>query len=168
MHILLKTLTDCQVPTKKRKHNLHQPNRPTVYKSLHKQQDKRNQRGREKSGGRGRGRRRLTASGLPMMLATDLEASARMAEVSTPSRFTLVDTFRHGILARCRFFFLFLLSATAFCASGPLLSSAPLPLYPANGKGKESPLLLCLPRLIMGRLDLLVYRSLLALAHFMS
>lgn len=103
-----------------------------------------------------------------MMLATDLEASARMAEVSTPSRFTLVDTFRHGILARCRFFFLFLLSATAFCASGPLLSSAPLPLYPANGKGKESPLLLCLPRLIMGRLDLLVYRSLLALAHFMS
>jgi hypothetical protein len=32
-----------------------------------------------------------------MMAATVLEASARMAEVSTPSRFTFVDTFRHGI-----------------------------------------------------------------------
>jgi len=58
MHILLKTLTDCQVASannkKKRKHNLHQPNRPTIYKSLHKQQDKRNQRGREKSWGKGK------------------------------------------------------------------------------------------------------------------
>jgi hypothetical protein len=43
------------------------------------------------------GEREHTASGLPMMAATVLEASARMAEVSTPSRFTFVDTFRHGI-----------------------------------------------------------------------
>jgi len=81
-----------------------------------------------------------------MMSETDLEASARMAEVSTPSRFTLVDTFRHGILAR----FLFLLSATAsgWPPSPPLLcsahcslvSAAPLPLYPPATE-KESPLL---------------------------
>ena len=44
-----------------------------------------------------------TASGLPMTVATVLEASARMEEVSTPSRFTFVDTFRQGILARFRF-----------------------------------------------------------------
>jgi len=64
------------------------------------------------------------ASGLPMMLATDLEASAGMAEVSTPSRFTSVDTFRHSILAR--FLFLFLLSAIAsgWLPSPPLLCSA--------------------------------------------
>ena len=51
-----------------------------------------------------------------------------MAEVSTPSRFTLVDTFRHGILARFLFLFLFLflLSATAsgWPPSPPLLCSA--------------------------------------------
>jgi hypothetical protein len=57
-----------------------------------------------------------------MMSATDLEASARMAEVSTPSRFTLVDTFRHGILAR--FLFLFLLSATASGCPAAFSSSA--------------------------------------------
>jgi hypothetical protein len=41
----------------------------------------------------------LTASGLLMTEATVLEASARMAEVSTPFRLTFIDTFRHGILA---------------------------------------------------------------------
>jgi hypothetical protein len=39
-----------------------------------------------------------------MMVATVLEASARMAEVSTPSRFTFVDTFRHGIFLLLFFF----------------------------------------------------------------
>jgi hypothetical protein len=47
--------------------------------------------------------RELTASGLPMMEATVLEASARMAEVPTPSRLTFVDIFRHDILARLQF-----------------------------------------------------------------
>jgi hypothetical protein len=47
----------------------------------------------------------LTASGLPMTEATVLEASARMAEVSTPSRSTFVDTFRHGILAHLQLVF---------------------------------------------------------------
>jgi len=82
------------------------------------------------------------------MSETDLEASARMVEVSTPSRFTLVDTFRHGILAR----FLFLLSASAsgWPPSAPpllcsahcsLVSAAPLPLYPATATHKRN--LLC-------------------------
>jgi len=108
-----------------------------------------------------------------MMLATDLEASARMAEVSTPSRFTLVDTFRHGILAR--FLFLFLLSATAsgWPPSPPLLcsahfslvSAAPLPLYPVlHGKGISY----ALPGLIVGCLGLLVSPSLWALAYCLS
>jgi hypothetical protein len=69
----------------------------------------------DKKGTRGgKGEAMLTASGLPMMLATALEASARMAEVSTPSRLTLVDTLRHGILGPRRFFLLLV----AFC-SGP-------------------------------------------------
>lgn len=38
-----------------------------------------------------------TASGLPMSLATEEVASERMAEVSTPSRLTLVERFRQGI-----------------------------------------------------------------------
>jgi len=59
-----------------------------------------------------------------MMLATDLEASARMAEVSTPSRFTLVDTFRHDILARFLFLFLLFATASGWPPSPPLLCSA--------------------------------------------
>lgn len=39
-----------------------------------------------------------TASGLPMSLATEEVASERMEEVSTPSRLTLVERLRHGIL----------------------------------------------------------------------
>lgn len=41
----------------------------------------------------------VTASGLPMILATVEVASERMEEVSTPSRLTLVDRFRQGIFA---------------------------------------------------------------------
>jgi hypothetical protein len=75
-----------------------------------------------------------------------LEASARMAEVSTPSRFTLVDTFRHGILAR------FLsASASGWPPSPPsallrsllsVVSATPLPRYPPTRKtnGISSPL----------------------------
>ncbi|GJN28506.1 hypothetical protein PR202_gb16639 [Eleusine coracana subsp. coracana] len=66
----------------------------------------------------------LTASGLPMTEATVLEASARMAEVSTPSRFTFVDTFRHGILVRFRFRRgLLLFSPPALMDGPPLLQS---------------------------------------------
>ena len=43
-----------------------------------------------------------------------------MAEVSTPSRFTFVDTFRHGILAR--FLFLLCLRLAAFSSSALLHS----------------------------------------------
>ncbi|KAK1629376.1 hypothetical protein QYE76_003691 [Lolium multiflorum] len=50
-----------------------------------------------------------------MMAATVLEASARMAEVSTPSRFTFVDTFRHGIFLLL--FFSSLLLALSACGS---------------------------------------------------
>jgi hypothetical protein len=55
--------------------------------------------------------RERTASGLPMILATVEVASERMEEVSTPSRLTLVEMFRHGIfsLFLC-FFTLFLWS----------------------------------------------------------
>jgi hypothetical protein len=58
-----------------------------------------------RKGGQGLEGGELTASGLPMTEATVLEASARMAEVSTPSRFTFVDTFRHGILAHLQLVF---------------------------------------------------------------
>ena len=96
-----------------------------------------------------------------------------MAEVSTPSRFTLVDTFRHGILAR--FLFLFLLSATAsgWPPSPPLLCSAHCSvllllslsiLLLLHTKGISS----ALPELIIGCLGLLVSPSLWALAHCLS
>jgi len=81
-------------------------------------------RGEERRRGKGKGRGEgLTASGLPMMLATAVEASPRMAEVSTPSRLTFVDTFRHGILggSDLRFAFLFFLLAL-----GALLSAPPV------------------------------------------
>ena len=78
-----------------------------------------------------------TASGLPMMVATVLEASARTAEVSTPSRFTLVDTLRQGIfLLRFRLLRRRRLSRPP---SSSLLPAAPLrlclyspPLYPTH------------------------------------
>lgn len=43
-----------------------------------------------------------TASGLPMILAMVEVASERTAEVSTPSRFTLAEMFRHGIVLSSR------------------------------------------------------------------
>ena len=46
-----------------------------------------------------RGNEKHTASGLPMSLATEEVASERMEEVSTPSRFTLVERLRQGIFA---------------------------------------------------------------------
>ena len=64
--------------------------------------------------------------------------------MSTPSRLTFVDTFRHGILGGSdpRFAFLFLLLAgcSALCSSRPpsgqppLSASAPLPLLMTGGK----------------------------------
>jgi hypothetical protein len=66
----------------------------------------------------------LTASGLPMTEATVLEASARMAEVSTPSSFTFVDTFRHGILAHLQLVF----SASESGLLGCLLAPATVPV----------------------------------------
>jgi hypothetical protein len=111
MHILLKTLTG---PITKWKHILHITKQTDARGeiSLQEQQIKKGTRG-------GKGEAMLTASGLPMMLATALEASARMAEVSTPSRLTLVDTLRHGILGPRRFFLLLVacwLSAPAVAA----------------------------------------------------
>lgn len=43
--------------------------------------------------------RERTASGFPMRLATVEVASERMEEVSTPSRVTLVERLRHGIVS---------------------------------------------------------------------
>lgn len=45
--------------------------------------------------------REHTASGLPIRLATVEVASERMEEVSTPSRGTLVERLRHGIVSLC-------------------------------------------------------------------
>ena len=51
------------------------------------------ERGREREG-------MVTDSGLPTILATTEVASERIEEVSTPSRLTFVERFRHGIVSR--------------------------------------------------------------------
>ncbi|GAU13898.1 hypothetical protein TSUD_262250 [Trifolium subterraneum] len=43
--------------------------------------------------------RESTASGFPMIVATVEVASDKMEEVSTPSRLTLVERLRHGIVS---------------------------------------------------------------------